>query len=78
MTKTQHPIKSAPMAGFFVKSLPDVTQVSIWADTIELSICLNSGQTQTLVDIMTAQYGNFIAPGSQVTRFDIPLDLLPS
>ena len=78
MTKTQHPIKSTPLAGFYVKSLPDVTQITIWADAVELSICLNSGQTQTLTDILTAQFGNFVAPGSQIRRFDTPLDLLPS
>ena len=77
MKKTHHPIDTVPMAGFFVKALPDVTQITLWANSVELSICLNPRQTKTMIDVIN-HHGNFVAPGSQIKRFDFPLDLLQS
>jgi hypothetical protein len=77
MKKKHHPIEAVPLAGFFVKALPDTTQVTLWAGSVELSIFLNPHQTKTMIDVINS-HGNFVAPGSQIRRFDFPLDLLPS
>ncbi len=70
---TESTIDSTLLAGFVVKTLPNITTVSIWAGDVELKAFLSPDQTLKLTKMLISGSGVFVDV-ERIKRFNLAAD----